>query len=122
MNNLTTIILWYALVVVVGVGLSRLITGATVDYLFNELRPKEAKTRNRLIPAIIGSIDVFIFLNSLLFGFPEFIAVWIELKVYGEWKLENTHERSLFYIVLIGNGLNVIIGCAAGLILIASMT
>ena len=56
-------------------------------------------------------MDIFIYMTSYLIDQKEFIAVWLVLKLAGEWKQSEFRiDRPLHQLFIIGNGLNVIIG------------
>jgi len=70
-------------------------------------------------PIIVGLIERTLFFFSILFSYEEFIAVWLALKVAGQWKrwedgftldtddLEMKNSgRVLYNIFLIGSGLS----------------
>jgi hypothetical protein len=67
-------------------------------------------------PRLIGVIERTLYVASLQMGKPEFIGVWLALKVAGQWKRWETSgsiagnivEGRVFYnIFLIGSGLSV---------------
>ena len=64
---------------------------------------------------IIGYLDRFIYITSILVGAEEFVAVWLVLKMAGEWNQDNdSQDRPLYHLFLLGNGLNVVIGALIG--------
>ena len=70
-------------------------------------------------PIIVGLIERTLFFFSILLGYEEFVAIWLALKVAGQWKrwedgfnidtddLEMKNSgRVLYNIFLIGSGLS----------------
>ncbi len=71
---------------------------------------------------ILGSVERVLFVGSVLFGKPEFIAAWLALKVAGQWRIwtdptvikdkngwtvVEIAPRNAYNIFLVGNALSV---------------
>jgi len=72
-------------------------------------------------PRAIGWLERFLYTATILAGFPEFIAIWLALKVAGQWERwkidvgaspgRDPHRaRATYATYLLGNGLSVIYG------------
>lgn len=70
---------------------------------------------------VIGWLERFLYTTSILIGSPEFIAVWLALKVAGQWdrwKLDigekaafgTVRARATYSVYLVGNGLSILFG------------
>jgi hypothetical protein len=72
--------------------------------------------RNENLPRIVGLLEAFLYPTALLAGFPEFIGVWLVLKVAGSWSGWQDPEkgRALFQVFLVGTALSLAYGAAAG--------
>ncbi len=51
---------------------------------------------------------------SWVLGRPEFIAVWLAMKIAGNWGRWDNH-RQLYHVFLVGNGLCILYGVVGGL-------
>ena len=87
-------------------------------------RKEMRQTRRIDIPAIIGVIERFLYVASLLVGAPELIGVWLILKVAGGWQgwsagrkprgqeddatAPHVYGRQVFNIFLLGSGLSLV--------------
>jgi len=67
-------------------------------------------------PGVLGCVERFLYAASFQLGKPEFIGVWLALKVAGQWKRwgeDQEYEgrliagRAIYNIFLIGNALSV---------------
>lgn len=68
-------------------------------------------------PQIVGIIERSLYVSALIMGNPEFIGLWLAVKVAGQWNrwsegIENNNMeiipgRAFFNIFLIGNGLSI---------------
>ena len=93
---------------------------------------KGSNLRQRLWPpALIGILEAVMYPTALLIGKPEFIGLWLALKVAGQWgwwtvedsNEENVHRgRRRYYQSLIGNALSVLCGATTylGILLLAT--
>lgn len=72
-------------------------------------------------PRAIGWLERFLYTATILAGFPEFIAIWLALKVAGQWERwkidvgastgQDPHRaRATYAVYLLGNGLSVLYG------------
>jgi hypothetical protein len=119
--GLVTLSFWNVSIIILGYLVSilggRFIVGNIVETLWRKYMPPEFKTkRNGSLVAILGYIENFLFTTAILINIKEFIAVWLALKIVGEWSQTKTEtDRPLYYIFMIGNGLSLIISCGAGL-------
>lgn len=73
------------------------------------------------LPAIVAYLERALYTTAWLLGTPQFIAVWLALKVAGQWKRFTRDEsglasRSFYNAFLVGNGLNISFGVVGGLI------
>jgi hypothetical protein len=92
--------------------------GCVVDNLWNELG-QAANPGVRPFPRhsfLVGVLERFLYVTALLARQPEFIGVWLLLKVVGQWKRwaggpEHAGAAvpgpAAFNVFLIGNGLSV---------------
>lgn len=76
-------------------------------------------------PVMLGVIERAIYTASWQAGQPEFIAVWLTLKVAGQWSRWSDGEdidgtkvpgRAVFNVFLIGNAVSIAYGAMGGLI------
>ncbi|MBI2862113.1 MAG: hypothetical protein HYX89_04765, partial [Chloroflexi bacterium] len=65
---------------------------------------------------LIGLLERFMYTSAVLVGRPEFIAVWLALKVAGQWAAwrDPWLGRPIYNLVLIGNALSIIFGAGGG--------
>lgn len=81
-------------------------------------------------PALIGFLEAIMYPTAFLIGHPEFIGLWMALKVAGQWGWwtvtnedeEKVHQgRRRYYQSLIGNALSVLCGATTylGILLLA---
>jgi hypothetical protein len=49
-------------------------------------RHKDPIRPSSLHPQIVGLIERFLYVSSILIGVPEFIGIWLAIKVGGQWK------------------------------------
>lgn len=76
------------------------------------------KEWDRLLPRIVGAIEQFIYTWAFLLDAQEFIAVWLALKLAGEWRQSDRRKSYPMYnIFLIGNGLSLILSITTALII-----
>ena len=78
-------------------------------------------------PRAIGWLERFLYTATILAGFPEFIAIWLALKVAGQWERwkidvgasserDSHRARATYATYLLGNGLSVIYGGLGSLV------
>ncbi len=74
-------------------------------------------------PEVFGYIERPMYTASYLLGKPEFIGIWLGVKMLARWSLPQTAEdkitdsRHRYYPVLIGNSLSVAYGVAGALVI-----
>lgn len=108
----------YAIGYAFSVFLGNFFIGRVVDQLWKSVGwtgdTRHNKTNIRpgaWIPPITGFVERVLFTASLQIGKPEFIGIWLAVKVASQWKRWSEEEhRSRFQIFLIGNGLSVLYG------------
>lgn len=101
---------------ILSLGLGHLIAYQAVTRLWKRYLP--TVDEQVFLPAIVGVMDRFLFTTSYLLGVKEFIAVWLAIKLAGQWTPTKTDiDRPLYHIFLIGNGLNVITSVGAALLI-----
>lgn len=92
----------------------------------------EQDTLHRWRPQVVGYIERFLYAASIALGFAEFVAIWLALKVAGQWdrwKLDmgedatrdTNRARATYTVYLVGNGLSIIYG-AAGAIIVTELS
>jgi hypothetical protein len=64
------------------------------------------------VPRILGIVKRTLYVAAILAGHPEFIGIWLALKVAGQWQVWNAgisevSGRTIFSIFLIGSGLSI---------------
>jgi len=78
-------------------------------------QPQDPKSSNIDYAGKVGFIERSLYIGSILAGKPEFIGVWLVLKVAGRiWEKENVHRkddtpavsRDIFQVFLIGSALS----------------
>lgn len=73
--------------------------------------------RHTPLPAIVGAFDRFLFATSWLLGVKEFIAVWLAIKLAGQWSPTKTDvDRPLYYIFIIGHA-HSLISCGTAIVI-----
>ena len=107
--NIVSVLVGYVL----GLFGGHLIVSRIVNSNWRKFLPK--LKQHHPLPMIIGYLDRFIYITSILVGAEEFVAVWLVLKMAGEWNQDNdSQDRPLYHLFLLGNGLNVVIGALIG--------
>lgn len=115
-----TLSIWNIGILTIGYTVALLVghfgVGPIVDRLWKHYVP--SLERHPALPAIIGALDLVLYISSYLVGVPEFIVAWLVIKVAGEWSPSKADvDRPLYHIFLIGNGLNIIIGVGTALVI-----
>lgn len=75
-----------------------------------ELKIKDGfKVSFKELSRMIGIIERAMYAAAWFLGYPQFIALWLTLKVAGQWKLWETEEagRARFLVFLIGNAFSI---------------
>ena len=64
----------------------------------------------------VGAMEIVLYASSVVFGHPEFIAVWFATKYICVWRgwAEEPAGRTFYNRSLFGSGLNILLGFAAG--------
>lgn len=110
--NISVILIGYVVMLVAG----HFIVEAVVSRLWKRYLP--SMERSTPLPAIVGTFDRFLFATSYLLGLKEFIAVWLAIKLAGQWSPTKTDaDRPLYHIFIIGHALSLIISIGVALII-----
>jgi heme/copper-type cytochrome/quinol oxidase subunit 4 len=65
-------------------------------------------------PGLVGILERLLYTGAYQLGSPEFIAVWLAVKVTAAWgRWGEVHGRSIFNNFLIGNALSIIFAVVA---------
>lgn len=89
------------------------------DYLWRHVafdagvRKDAIPAANRYLPATIGVVERFLYVAALLSSLPDFIGVWLALKVAGGWQgWSGTHlgvpGRSVFNTSLLTSAISLV--------------
>lgn len=126
---------WFLLVLVIGVG-TILSLGVQHFFMYVLLKPEKvaADAADRVgatakaldykklghlgtgLQRWVGAIEIILYSTSIVFGFPQFIAVWLGTKyvaAYRTWAREPV-GRTFYNRSLFGSGLNILLGAATG--------
>lgn len=78
----------------------------------------DIRQRYTHLAEMLGMVERALYSASIQFGKPEFIAVWLALKVAGSWRLwsETDTGRVILSVFLIGNALSVAYGVVGGIL------
>ncbi|NJL57965.1 hypothetical protein HC928_24705 [bacterium] len=72
----------------------------------------------RSLSAIVGVLDRLLYCSAYLLGAKKFIAVWLAVKLAGQWSpAKEDVDRILYHIFLTGNGMNIIISVSIALVI-----
>lgn len=82
--NIGILAIGYAVALLVG----HFVVGPIIDRLWKHYVP--SLERHPALPAIIGALDLVLYISSYLVGVPEFIVAWLVIKVAGEWSQRPT--------------------------------
>jgi hypothetical protein len=112
---------WNVLVIIIGYVVSifggRLIVGPIVTNLWKKHIPESYKRYPDLV-MYVSFLESFIYTSATLLGVKEFVAVWLGLKLAGQWLSSKSElDRPLYHLFLIGNGLSLTISVGIGLIM-----
>jgi len=79
-------------------------------YLFD--LKKGINPANLYTPAFVGFCESILYPTSFLLDIPEFIGIWLALKVAGHWKQWETGDegRRRFNKFLVGNAMSICVG------------
>jgi len=84
-----------------------------VRRLFDLTEEDEYKKINQWPPILVGFCESILYPVAFIIGKPEFIGIWLAIKVAGswdKWKGEKRESRNQFQKFLIGNALSIIFG------------
>ena len=79
---------------------------------YREREQGEREVETYFPPALVGFAEAILYPTALLIRQPEFIAIWLALKVAGQWKdWEIGYQgRARFNRFLVGNALSIMVG------------
>ena len=90
---------------------------------------KDAKIRPHAHHAsMVGVVERVLYTAAWLAGKPEFVAVWLALKVAGQWSRwsgevtlgqEKAAGRAVFNVFLLGNAFSIAYGLVGGLLIVS---
>ena len=89
-------------------------------------KQKPHREEHREFPMMLGILERSLYVAAWQFGKPEFMGVWLALKVAGQWKAWGEDivgrdriilGRAIFNVFLIGNGLSISYGVVGALII-----
>lgn len=102
-------------------------TKPVVSEMHKTLGESWAKERQSFAwhPSVIGYIERTLYTTAWNLGKPEFIAVWLALKVAGQWKTwteyvivnEEKYKVVLYIIFPVGNGLSILYALTGSMII-----
>jgi hypothetical protein len=114
---------------VIGYAVSIFMGDIVIRPIRNKMHEGNGKedVHHRWRPRAIGWLERFLYTSSILLCFPEFIAIWLALKVAGQWerwKLDvgkdaskgTNQARATYAVYLVGNGLSVLYGSVGAFI------
>lgn len=80
-------------------------------YLFNTISQDELRMDNLWPSLFVGFCEAVLYPSAFLMGKPEFIGVWLAVKVAGQWNFwsEDFIGRKRFQMFLIGSALSLIV-------------
>jgi len=73
-------------------------------------------TSETLTPALVGTLERIAYIYALMFGFPEFIPIWIAAKTVSQWRVWQ-ERRVVFNTFLMGTGLSLAFSILAAAII-----
>ena len=73
-------------------------------------------TNETLTPALVGTMERIAYIYAVMFGFPEFIAIWIAAKTVSQWRVWQ-EQRVVFNTFLMGTGLSLAFSILAAAII-----
>jgi hypothetical protein len=64
----------------------------------------------------VGAIEVLLYSSSIVFGYPQFIAIWFSTKYVASYKTwaQEPIGRTFYNRSLFGSGLNILVDAATG--------
>jgi len=110
--NFSVVLIGYVIMLVAG----HFIVESVVSRLWKRYLP--STERHVPLPAIVGTLDRCLFATSYLLGVKEFIAVWLAIKLAGQWSPTKTDvDRPLYYIFIIGHALSLTISVGTAIVI-----
>ena len=112
----------YWLHLALGYGFSVLVGHFLIRWTLSSLYVFDPQQPPDLIHAqLVGVVERVLYTTSWLLGHPEFIAVWLALKVAGQWNRwsedrDGIPGRAFYNVFLIGSGLSILYGVTGALI------
>ena len=105
----------YALAILIG----QVTIGPIVRLLVRRYLGPDREITEPGLARLIGALEQVLYISAILLGRPEFIGVWLILKVAGEWRPGARDGQSVtvgqareYTIFLFGNGLAVVLAVA----------
>jgi hypothetical protein len=101
------------------IGIGHIATRRLVDRLWVSIGDSPLQWESRSgwwLPKIVGLVERALYVGSMKFGHPEFLGVWLALKVAANWSAwkkgievgnRDLSGSSIFSIFLIGNGVSI---------------
>jgi len=79
--------------------------------LFNLASAEDVVPANLWSPMLLGTCEALLYPTAFLVGQPEFVGVWLAVKVAGQWNYwtGDYRGRTRFNMFLIGNALSIIV-------------
>lgn len=115
MTNYTVVML-YCGAYAASIGIGCLTIGPIVHRLSRRYYPDV--TWDMYLPRIVGALEQFMYITCYLLRHPEFIAVWLAIKLAGEWRqTEGANLHPLYNIFLVGNALSLIYSVGTALLM-----
>ncbi len=82
--------------------------------------PHERNVTRNWLALLVGVVERILFATSVLIGKPEFVGVWIVMKVVGQWN--STRGKGVaaeFMVAQIGTALSILAGVGSGYLMLA---
>lgn len=107
---------YYAAGYLIAILIGQVTIGPIVGVLIRRYLSGEREITQRGLARLIGMVEQVLYISAVLVGKPEFIGVWLVVKVAGEWRPRANDGRPVvvgqareYTIFLIGNGLAIIL-------------
>ena len=112
----------YAAAFLISVILGHIGTSAVVDSMWASLG-SEAHRPTAWMPRGVGFVERTLYTAAPILGRPEFVAVWLAMKVAGQWKVweeegvqGKVSGRAVYNTFLVGNAVSIAYGVTGGLL------
>jgi MFS family permease len=123
-----TVVLFAALAVIVGYAYSVVLGGVVIKWVLDRFYSgyEQGRTVEKWRAGVVGLVERTLYTTAFLMGIPEFIAVWLALKVAGQWerwktdwssearskelKAKKDTSRVMYSGYLLGNALSIAFG------------